>query len=161
LQYGRINGDPFSNVGWRVRNKGPKFSHGLAVVSTILCEMKDPRSIKKWTPNRPVEELVPTLTGASVQTAMLMLGHRIKFSARKRRTWNYNRVTIPNRLFRVGSFVRIRDENTPLLKKSMNVYAQIREIAYNGSVDSDDMRGNCFCGVLPVQYVRPREELAI
>ena len=159
LIFGRSDGDPYSNVGWIVNNQGPTYSFGFATRKTVLCQMSNPSSIRKWTPNRPIERFVPALSGASIRTMMIYLSHLLQTSSRQRRTFNYNRVTVPNKLFKVGSFVNIRDEYTPELKRSMGCYAQLQEITYTASVGEDDLRGNAFCNVSPRQYVRPTESI--
>lgn len=157
LEYGRSDGDPYSNVGWVVQKHGPTYSFGFATRKTILCQMSNPSSIAKWTPNRPIERFVPTLPGASIRTMMVYLSHLLSTASKKRRTFGFNKVTVPNKLFKVGSFVNIRDENTPTLKRSMGAYAQLQEITYSASVSNDDLRGNAFCQVAPRQYVRPQQ----
>lgn len=157
LEYGRSDGDPYSNVGWIVQRNGPTYSFGFATKKTILCQMSSPSSIAKWTPNRPIERFVPTLPGASIRTMMVYLSHLLQTSSKKRRTFGFNKVTVPNKLFKVGSFVNIRDEHTPTLKKSEAAYAQLQEITYSASVGGDDLRGNAFCQVAPRQYVRPSQ----
>ncbi len=83
----------------------------------------------------------------------------LQTSASMRRTFGYNAVSTPNKLFKIGSFVNIRDENSPELKKSQGVYGQLQEILYTASVGEDDMRGNHFCNVSPRQYVKPTQQL--
>ena len=158
LPFGRSDGDPLSNAGWVVQKRGPTYSFGFATKKTILCQMSSPSSIAKWTPNRPIERFVPALSGASIRTMMVYLSHMLQTSARQRRTFNYNKVTVPNKLFKVGSFVNIRDEHTPELTQRMAAYAQIQEITYMASVGEDDVRGNAFCNISPRQYVRPTQD---
>lgn len=157
LRFGRSDGDPYSNVGWVVQKKGPTYSFGFATRKTILCQMSNPSSIRKWTPNRPIERFVPSLSGASIRTMMVYLSHILSTSARQRRTFSFNKVTVPNKLFKIGSFVNIRDENSPELTKRQACYAQLQEVTYAASVGGDDLRGNAFCNVLPRQYVRPTQ----
>ena len=159
LPFGRSDGDPLSNVGWVVQKKGPTYSFGFATRKTILCQMTHPASIAKWTPGRPIERFVPSLAGASIRTMMIYLSHMLQTSARMRRTFGYNQVSTPNKLFKIGSFVAIRDENSPELKKSQGAYGQLQEIVYTASVGNDDLRGNHFCNVAPRQYVKPTQQL--
>lgn len=157
LPFGRSDGDPLSNVGWVVQRKGPTYSFGFATRKTILCQMSHPVSITRWTPGRPIERFVPSLTGASIRTMMIYLTHMLQTSARMRRTFGYNQVSTPNKLFKIGSFVNIRDENSLELKKTQAAYAQLQEIVYTASVGNDDVRGNHFCNVAPRQYVKPTQ----
>lgn len=159
LPFGRSDGDPLSNAGWVVQRKGPTYSFGFATRKTILCQMSHPSSIARWTPNRPIERFVPSLSGASIRTMMIYLSHLLQTSARMRRTFAYNNVTIPNKLFKIGSFVNIRDEQSPELTRAQGCYAQLQEIVYTASVGEDDLRGNMFCGVSPRQYVKPSQIL--
>lgn len=159
LPFGRSDGDPFSNAGWVIQRNGPTYSFGFATRKTILCQMSHPGSITRWTPNRPIERFVPSLAGASIRTMMIYLSHMLQTSARMRRTFAYNNVSTPNKLFKIGSFVNIRDENSPELTRSQGAYGQLQEIVYTASVGEDDLRGNHFCGVAPRQYVKPSQQL--
>ena len=156
---GRSDGDKFSNINWRVRNPGPTYTSGFSTSTSILCEMSDPSSIARWTPNRPIETIIPTIPGASVRTMQIYLAHMIRYTARKRRQFEFEQVTIPNRLFKLGASVQIIDPGSVDLQKGLNTLAQIQEIQYYGDAYSEDARGNCFCRILPMQYVSASQEI--
>lgn len=156
---GRSDEDKFSNVNWRVRNPGPTYTCGFSTSTSILCEMSDPASIARWTPNRPIEAIIPTIPGASVRTMQIYLAHMIRYTARKRRQFEFEQVTIPNRLFKLGASVQIIDPGSVDLQKGMNTLAQIQEVQYYGDVYSDDARGSCFCRILPQQYISASQEI--
>lgn len=156
---GRSDNDKYSNVNWRVRNPGPTYTCGFSTSTTILCEMSDPASIARWTPNRPIEAIIPTIPGASVRTMQIYLAHMIRYTARKRRQFEFEQVTIPNRLFKLGASVQIIDQGSVDLQKGMNTLAQIQEISYYGDAYSEDARGNCFCRILPQQYISASQEI--
>jgi len=156
---GRSDNDKFSNVNWRVRNPGPTYSCGFSSSTTILCEMSDPASIARWTPNRPIEAIIPTIPQASVRTMQIYLAHMIRYTARKRRQFEFEQVTIPNRLFKLGASVQIIDPGSVDLQRGMNTLAQIQEIQYYADVYSDDSRGSCFCRILPQQYISASQEI--
>jgi hypothetical protein len=155
---GRSDGDRFSNVGWRVRNPGPTYATGFFTSQTVLCEMTDPASIRRWTPGRPIESLVPTIPGASIRTMQVYLAHLIRYTARKRRQFTFTTTTIPNRLFKLGASVQIQDPYSIDLSKAHNTMAQIQEISYNADVYEDSI-GTRFCNILPQQYISASQEL--
>lgn len=154
LPEGRSEGDKESNIGWAVRSKGPTFTHGFGLNRSVLCTISDPVSIKRWTPNHPVEVRVVAPWIHHSRTMMQYLSHLIQTTAKKPLLFNSNVVTVPNTLFKVGSRVNIINSLFGW-QQNKNFQAQILQDHYWASGSSDNAVGNIYCEVNPKAYVSP------
>lgn len=154
LPEGRSEGDKESNIGWAVTSVGPTFTHGFGLNRSVMCTVSDPTSIKRWTPNHPVEVRVVAPWIHHSRTMMQYLSQLLRTTAKKPLIFNSNIVTVPNRLFKIGSRVNIVNAIFGW-QQNKNFQAQIMQDHYWASSNADTAIGNIYCEVTPKAYLSP------
>jgi hypothetical protein len=154
LPEGRSEGDKESNIGWAVSSIGPTFTHAFGLNRSVMCTVSDPVSIKRWTPGHPVEVRVIAPWIHHSRTMMQYLSQLLRTTAKKPLNFNSNIVTVPNKLFKIGSRVNIINSIFGW-QSNKNFQAQIIQDHYWASSTSENAVGNIYCEVTPKAYVSP------
>jgi hypothetical protein len=134
---------------------GPNYTFAITTKLRRVTEVSDPLSILRWTPRGPVEALVNVSWIKDAQTMNIYLNSILQFSAKLQRQYNYNVVTIPTQMFRVGTFVNIEDHILPQFSEAKSVMAEIGELSFAWSGSALTNQGIDEVVIRPKGFVSP------
>lgn len=141
------------SVGWGTTSKGPVYRYSFFVTNKTTLEASDPISIKRYTPNRPVEIRVNAPWISDVKTGYRYANTLLQYGAKLKRIYEKKQISIPNTLFYPLNLVNIIYPPAGITANS-NINAEINNIRYSASAHNpDNPFGSYFVELTAVGYV--------
>jgi len=152
--------DDFAD-GWSTRSQGPVYRYSFLATAKTTLAVSDPVSIKKYTPNRPVEIRVNAPWINDIHTGTKYAQTLLSYGAKLKRVFSKKSVTIPTKLFYPFQLVNIVypiagiDANTQML-------AEIQSVNYVGSAyDATSPFGSYSVDLTATAYVSHFQRLIV
>lgn len=139
--------------GWGTSTKGPVFRYSFFLTNKTTIEVSDPISIKRYTPNRPVELRVNAPWISDIRTGFRYANTLLSYGAKLKRIYENKVLSIPNNLFFPLTLVNIVYPPAGITNNS-NILAEISNVHYGASGYSQEAPfGSYFCDLTAVGYV--------
>jgi len=146
-------------TGWGTDAKGPVYRYSFFVSNRTTIEASDPISIRKYTPNRPVEIRVNAPWISDVRTGFRYANTLLQYGAKLKRIYEKKQLSIPNKLFYPLQLANIIYPSAGITSNS-NVMAEINNVKYSASGHNpENPFGSYFVELTAVGYVNHSEKL--
>lgn len=146
------------NAGFGTSSKGPVYRYSFFLSNKTTIEVSDPISIKKYTPNRPIEIRVNAPWINDIKTGFRYANTLLQYGAKLKRIYEKKKLSIPNNMFFPLTIANIIYPPAGITQNS-NITAEINNVHYGASgFDADSPFGSYFCELTAVGYVNHNQE---
>ncbi|WP_411753295.1 hypothetical protein [Serratia sp. (in: enterobacteria)] len=140
-------------AGWGTNSRGPVYRHSFFVTNKTTMEVSDPISIKKYTPNRPVEIRVNAPWITDVRTGFKYANTLLQYGAKLKRIYEKKQLSIPTKGFSPLELVNIVYPPAGIDKNS-NLMAEINNVHWNANAyNQENPFGSYFVDLTAVGYM--------
>lgn len=143
--------------GWNVA-VGPTYSFKITDSFSHYVQAADDEAVERY---GEVESFLPADFITDQNTMNQFLSSNLEVTAKPKRVYELSKVTIPNgAIFRPGYLVNIIDEFSGHTKEK-NISAEIQEVRWHWSAESDDPLGTRTVEIRPLGYLDFRTDLIV
>lgn len=140
-------------TGWGTDAKGPVYRYSFFVTNKTTLEASDPISIRRYTPNRPVEIRINAPWISDVRTGFRYANTLLQYGAKLKRIYEKKQLSIPNKLFYPLQLVNIIYPDAGITANS-NIMAEINNVRYTASAHNpENPFGSYYAELTAVGYV--------
>ena len=141
------------NAGWGTSSKGPVYRYSFFLTNKTTLTVDDPISIRRYTPNRPVEVRINAPWINDVRTGFRYANSLLQYGAKLKRIYEKKQLSIPTKMFFPLSLVNIIYPPAGLTR-NLNIMAEVNNIHYGASgFNLESPFGSYFCELTAVGYV--------
>lgn len=141
------------NEGWGRSSHGPVYRYSFFISNRTTIEVSDPISIRKYTPNRPIEIRINAPWIQDVRTGFRYANTLLQYGAKLKRIYEKKQLSIPNKLFYPLELVNIIYPPAGLTANS-NIMAEVNNIRYSASgYNPENPFGSYFVELTALGYV--------